>query len=116
MSNKSPRARCRRGLWLIALAVVLFAVAGEAAYLRNVPQTVAQPDGTVLHLFATGDEYYNWLHDADGYVVVRDSQTGYLVYAVKTDLVERWTARTRNEERQVRNRPHPNEIELYYGL
>jgi M6 family metalloprotease-like protein len=84
MSN-SPRARRRGGVWLIVLVALLVAAAGEAAYRRNVPQTVAQPDGTVLHLFATGDEYYNWLHDADGYVVVRDPQNEYLVYAVKVD-------------------------------
>ena len=84
MSNSS-RARRRFGVWLIVLVALLLAAAGEAAYLRNVPQTVTQPDGTVLHLFATGDEYYNWLHDADGYVVVRDPRSGYLVYAVKAD-------------------------------
>ena len=33
-----------------------------------------------------------------------------------TDLIERWIARKRSEEREVRNRPHPYEIELYYGL
>ncbi|HVN33174.1 MAG TPA: type I glutamate--ammonia ligase [Thermoanaerobaculaceae bacterium] len=32
------------------------------------------------------------------------------------DLIERWIARKRWEEREVRNRPHPYEIELYYGL
>jgi glutamine synthetase len=32
------------------------------------------------------------------------------------DLIERWTKQKRNEEREVRNRPHPYEIELYYGL
>ena len=32
------------------------------------------------------------------------------------DLVERWIARKRREEREVRDRPHPYEIELYYGL
>jgi glutamine synthetase len=32
------------------------------------------------------------------------------------DLIERWIARERKEEREVRNRPHPYEIELYYGL
>jgi M6 family metalloprotease-like protein len=83
--GNSPRARRRFGVWLIVLVALLVAAAGEAAYLRNVPQTVTQPDGTVLHLFATGDEYYNWLHDASGYVIVRDPQTGYLVYAVKVD-------------------------------
>jgi glutamine synthetase len=33
-----------------------------------------------------------------------------------SDLIERWIARKRWEEREVRNRPHPYEIELYYGL
>ena len=32
------------------------------------------------------------------------------------DLIDRWIARKRWEEREVRNRPHPYEIELYYGL
>jgi len=32
------------------------------------------------------------------------------------DLIERWIPRKRREEREVRNRPHPYEVELYYGL
>ncbi len=32
------------------------------------------------------------------------------------DLVERWILRKRKEDREVRNRPHPYEIELYYDL
>ena len=32
------------------------------------------------------------------------------------DLIERWVKRKLNEEREVRNRPHPYEIELYYNL
>lgn len=32
------------------------------------------------------------------------------------DLIQRWIARKRQEEREVRNRPHPYEIELYYDL
>ncbi len=32
------------------------------------------------------------------------------------DLIERWVARKRWEDREVRNRPHPYEIELYYSL
>ncbi|MGC9358365.1 MAG: glutamine synthetase, partial [Anaerolineae bacterium] len=32
------------------------------------------------------------------------------------DLIERWITRKRWEDRQVRNRPHPYEIELYYDL
>ena len=33
-----------------------------------------------------------------------------------TTSIERWTKKKRAEEREVRNRPHPYEIELYYGL
>ena len=55
---------------------------GHAAYLENIPQTLKQPDGTVLHCFASGDEFYNWLHDSLGYTIVEDPQTGYYVYAL----------------------------------
>ena len=32
------------------------------------------------------------------------------------DLIERWIERKRREERDVLNRPHPFEVELYYDL
>jgi len=32
------------------------------------------------------------------------------------DIIERWVASKRKEERDVRNRPHPFEVELYYDL
>ncbi|MCX7735949.1 MAG: M6 family metalloprotease domain-containing protein [Candidatus Kapabacteria bacterium] len=54
-----------------------------SAYLEFVPQTVVQPDGSVLELFATGDEYYNWLHDKDGFTIMRNPEDGYLYYAEK---------------------------------
>ena len=71
--------------WLLGFAAVLVAVSAQAAFLRNVPQILKQPDGTVVHLFATGDEYYNRLHDGNGFTVLRDPDTGYLVYAIKVD-------------------------------
>ncbi len=33
-----------------------------------------------------------------------------------SDLIERWIAKKQKEERAVRDRPHPYEIELYYDL
>ncbi|TAM45772.1 MAG: M6 family metalloprotease domain-containing protein, partial [Acidobacteria bacterium] len=71
--------------WVLGTALLLAAVSAPAAPLRNIPQTLTQPDGTVVHLLATGDEYYNRLHDASGFTVVRDPDTGYLVYAMKID-------------------------------
>ncbi|HVN33175.1 MAG TPA: M6 family metalloprotease domain-containing protein [Thermoanaerobaculaceae bacterium] len=78
------RAR-RLHRWVVVPAALLIAAVVQGAFLRNVPQTVTQPNGTPVHLFATGDEYYNALHDVDGYVVIRDEDTGYFVYAVKVD-------------------------------
>ncbi len=55
----------------------------SAAYLKNSPVTVLQPDGTELHCFVTGDEFYNWMHDANGFTIMQHPQTGYYVYAQK---------------------------------
>ena len=57
----------------------------QAAYLRDVPQTLTQPDGTILHCFASGDEFFNYLHDKDGYTIMQHPKTGYYVYAEKRD-------------------------------
>ena len=54
---------------------------GSAAYLKNVPQQITQPDGTVIHCFASGDEFHNWLHDSAGFTIVQDA-LGFYVYAV----------------------------------
>ncbi len=61
----------------------------SGAYLKFVPQTIHQPDGTVIHCFASGDEYYNWLHDKDGYTIIQNSSTGYYSYAdrINGDLI-----------------------------
>ncbi|MBL0268192.1 MAG: M6 family metalloprotease domain-containing protein [Chitinophagaceae bacterium] len=56
------------------------------------PITVTQPDGTQLNLFASGDEFYNWLQDAQGFTVIQDPLTGYYVYA---DLVQEKLVPTR---------------------
>ncbi|MDP8209187.1 MAG: M6 family metalloprotease domain-containing protein [Candidatus Stygibacter australis] len=50
------------------------------ALLYDQPVSVEQPDGSKLNLLASGDEYYNYLHDANGYTVVQNPETGYYVY------------------------------------
>lgn len=57
---------------------------GFSAYLRNVPIKIVQPDGTVLHVYATGDEYYFRIHDGNNYTIVRNPATAYYVYAIKS--------------------------------
>jgi M6 family metalloprotease-like protein len=54
----------------------------RSAPIWNYPQTLTQPDGSVIHCFASGDEFNHWLHDKGNYTIVRDATTGYFVYAV----------------------------------
>jgi M6 family metalloprotease-like protein len=42
---------------------------------------VVQPGGDTLRCFASGDEYYNWLHDAAGYTIKRNALTRFYEYA-----------------------------------
>ena len=69
------------GFLVLILSLSLTTIAALAAPLTKVPVTVTQPDGTQVALFASGDEYYNWLHDAQGYTIMQDPVTGYYVYA-----------------------------------
>ena len=55
----------------------------HAAYLRNIPMTLTQPDGTMLHCYASGDEFFNYLHDENGFTIMQHPQTGFYVYADK---------------------------------
>ena len=69
----------------LLLLACLSITCAHAAYLRNIPMTLTQPDGTVLHCFASGDEYFNYLHDANGYTIMPHPKTGYYVYAERRD-------------------------------
>jgi len=55
----------------------------QGAYIDKMEIKATQPDGTTLELFASGDEFHNWLHDAEGFTIIRHPQTGWLCYAVK---------------------------------
>ncbi|MDL2308940.1 M6 family metalloprotease domain-containing protein [Bacteroidales bacterium OttesenSCG-928-B11] len=74
----------RKKLSLCLLFVGLI-FSAQAAFLKDIPRTLIQPNGDTLHCFATGDEFYNYLHDADGYTIVQNVNTGYFVYAVRVD-------------------------------
>jgi len=58
------------------------------------PVTKKLPDGTELKLFLSGDEFFNYLHDASGYPV-GCGDDGYFYYLVQTGNrfdVTRWRA------------------------
>lgn len=66
---------------ILLLAMLLLGVTSIfPAPFQNVKKILKQPDGTELHCFASGDEFYNRLHDADGFTIVQ-AENGYFVYA-----------------------------------
>ena len=55
------------------------------AYLENIPTQLVQPNGEVLNLFKTGDEFYNRVHDSEGYSIVK-GKDGWYYYAIYDEI------------------------------
>ena len=99
------------GMVAVFVALLLLTMSSvDAAPLENTPVTITQPDGTVLRLLASGDEYYNWVHDADGYTILQDPITGYYVYArlVNGELVSTRLVAGASSPESAGLRPHLN--------
>ena len=54
----------------------------NAAYFTSIPMTIAQPNGEQISCFASGDEFFNWLHDSKGYTIIQSASNGYYYYAM----------------------------------
>ncbi|MBL7903936.1 MAG: M6 family metalloprotease domain-containing protein [Bacteroidales bacterium] len=77
----------KRSLLLIGLILLVVTSMVNAAYVRNHPYQVTQPDGTTIQCFVSGDEYFNWLHDEAGFTIIQ-AEDGYYYYGVRNkDLV-----------------------------
>ena len=61
--------------------LILLSFQLQAAWLQHEPVEVRLPDNRVLHCFATGDEFYNWLHDAQNYTIIQSETDGFYYYA-----------------------------------
>ena len=51
--------------------------------IDNVPITLVQPDQSNINCFASGDQYYKWVHDINGYSIIQNENDGYYYYAIK---------------------------------
>ncbi len=68
-------------LKLASLMLMLLCVNLYNAPVSFLPYQVTQPDGTELNIFASGDEFYNWLHDANGYTIMQNFADDWYYYA-----------------------------------
>lgn len=69
-----------RKISFISVFLLLLAIQfAHAAYFRFLPFRVMQPDGTEIACYVSGDEFFNWLHDKDGYTIIQ-ADDGYYYY------------------------------------
>ncbi|MBN2828723.1 MAG: M6 family metalloprotease domain-containing protein, partial [Candidatus Cloacimonetes bacterium] len=71
-----------KNILFTSLFLILF-VSLFSAYLENLTTSITQPDGTKLECFMSGDEYLHHVYDANGYTLLQDPKTGWVVYADK---------------------------------
>jgi len=67
---------------IAAAVLILLAGAALAAPLYNIETEIIQPNGERLTVFASGDEYSNYLHSENGSLLIRDEETGYYCFAM----------------------------------
>ena len=88
-----------------------------------------QMDPTALGFGPVDEDIFTWGAEKRAQIRALPTSLGQSIDALEADhafllegdvfsadIVERWIARKRAEERDVLNRPHPYEIELYYDL
>ncbi|MCD4818153.1 MAG: M6 family metalloprotease domain-containing protein [Candidatus Cloacimonetes bacterium] len=51
-----------------------------AALIENIPMTLEQPYGENFACFASGDEFFNYLHDKNGFTVKQNPVDGYYYF------------------------------------
>jgi M6 family metalloprotease-like protein len=80
MKKIQPKA-LRTKILTTVLPVIMFLVSLSlnAAWFDRLPTTVTQPDGSVIECLASGDEFFNWLHDNEGFTIIAGND-GYYYY------------------------------------
>lgn len=69
---------------LVLLFLALIPTFLQSAFIRDLPLTLVQPDGQKISVFVTGDEFHRWVHDRNGYAIIKNPESGYYVYAVRS--------------------------------
>ena len=67
---------------LITFLFILLNI-GIANNFKNMPVALEQPDGSILNCLISGDEFYQRLHDNQGYTITQHPKDGYYYYAKK---------------------------------
>ncbi len=68
-------------LLLLLITLVMMQVNIRAAYYSFLPYSITQPNHEIINCYVSGDEYYNWLHDHEGYTIIQ-APDGYFYYGI----------------------------------
>ena len=68
---------------IYVLLIFMLFIPLYGAWLENIPGEIVQPDGTVIEVLLSGDEFHNWAHDENGYTIIRDTETGFWCWAIE---------------------------------
>ena len=66
---------------IILFLIIITNIPLISAPIKFYPVHLKQPDGKIINVFLSGDEYYNWVHDSENYTIIQDQKTGYYTYA-----------------------------------
>ena len=72
----------KRYILLAVLSGVLISP-NFANKLLNIPTQVKQPDGTSISCLASGDEFFNYLHDKNGFTIIQNPNDGFYYYGIR---------------------------------
>ena len=64
--------------------ILISAIILKAAPINFMPVSIYQPNGTEINCFASGDEFFNFLHDAEGYTIIQGND-GWYYYGITSD-------------------------------
>jgi M6 family metalloprotease-like protein len=63
------------------------AITITAAPVDFLPVSIQQPDGTVIQCYVSGDEFFNFLHDDQGYTIIQGEDGWYYYGEVQKGIV-----------------------------
>ncbi len=72
---------------LLFIVFIISSLIVQAANFHFLPYTVKQPSGSIINCFVSGDEYFNWLHDQNGYTIIQADDGYYYWGKTSGDIV-----------------------------
>jgi len=66
--------------------IVLLVINGllYSAFHENIPMNITQPDGGTFDCYASGDEFFNYLHDENDFTIIQSQTDGFYYYATRS--------------------------------